>query len=121
MGLFSRSRLPSLRRRSGAGTAATTKVDVDAAAVHLQQFHASRQGVEAFVEPATTITPTTLLLIAETGEWTRRPVDDPRAATDLARRLGVPVYDINLVGYPQRMRAWNASRAQREREAGPPG
>lgn len=118
MGLFSRSRLPRLRRGSGAGTPAAAKADVDAAAAHLEQFTASRRGVEAYVEPATTITPTTLLLIAQTGEWTRRPVNDPRAGASLARRLGVPVYDINLVGYPQRMRTWNANRAAREQDSG---
>ena len=30
------------------------------------------------------------------------------AAFDLARSLGVPVYDVNQTGYPQRMREWNS-------------
>ena len=33
----------------------------------------------------------------------------------LAKELGIPVYDINLTGYPQRMRDWNA-RQRREQD-----
>jgi hypothetical protein len=29
-------------------------------------------------------------------------------AFDLARSLGVPVYDVNQTGYPNRMREWNS-------------
>lgn len=68
----------------------------------------TRVGVEAFIEPATTVTPPTVLLIATTGEWTRRRVANQNVIRDLAERLNVPVYDVQLVGYPQRMRDWNA-------------
>ena len=37
-------------------------------------------GVEAYVEPRTTVTDTTILLVAHDGEWTRRRVDGPRGA-----------------------------------------
>jgi hypothetical protein len=95
------------RSRGGAGSSTPAP---GAARAHLEQFARSRTGVEAFVEPATTVTPTTLLLVAADGEWTRRPAPDPRSAAEFARRLGVPVYDINLTGYPQRMRDYNARR-----------
>ncbi len=75
---------------------------------HLEDFVRTRRGVEAFIEPATSVTPPTVLLIATTGEWTRRRVHDRTVIRDLAEKLAVPVYDVQLVGYPQRMRDWNA-------------
>jgi hypothetical protein len=89
---------------------------------HLEEFVRSRRGVEAFVEPRTAVTETTVLLIAHDGEWTRRRVHGPEAARRFAHRLSIPVYDVALVGYPQRMRDYNerrkrAARAERTREA----
>ena len=78
----------------------------------LEAFARSRRGVEAYVEPATTVTTTTMMLIAHDGEWTRRRVPDERRAFELARGLGIPVYDARLVGYPQRMRDWNSRQAK---------
>jgi hypothetical protein len=77
---------------------------------HLEQFARSRKGVEAFVEPRTTVTETTVVLVATDGEWTRRRVEGPAAARDLGRRLAIPVYDVAAVGYPKRMREWTARR-----------
>jgi hypothetical protein len=37
-------------------------------------------------------------------------VHDARTAHELANRLGVPSYDAAVVGYPQRMRDWNARK-----------
>lgn len=73
----------------------------------LKKFVKSRTGVEAFVEPATTMTTTTMLLVANDGEWTRRRVKDPQAAQDIARKMEIPVYDAQIVGYPPRMREYN--------------
>ena len=75
---------------------------------HLEGFARDKTGVEAFVEPPTTVSATTVVFVANTGEWTRRRVRDARAAHELANRLGIPSYDAALVGYPQRMRDWNA-------------
>lgn len=75
---------------------------------HLEEFARSRRGVEGFIEPRTTVTETTLLLIAHDGEWTRRRVDDPQSARQFAHKLSMPIYDVALVGYPQRMRDYNA-------------
>jgi hypothetical protein len=91
------------RKRRGTlrtGTSLDTK--------HLQDFIATRSGVEAFVEPRTTVTDTTILLVAADGEWTRRRVDGPTGAADFARKQSIPLYDAAVVGYPQRMRDYNA-------------
>lgn len=99
------------RRSPAAGGRAEQRAEVGAVRQHLEQFVTSRRGVEAYIEPATTVTPPTVLLIAATGEWTRRRVNQD-IIRDLASRQNVPVYDVQLVGYPQRMRDWN-ERAKR--------
>jgi hypothetical protein len=82
--------------------------DLASAREHLVEFVRTRRGVEAYVEPATNITATTVVLIAHDGEWTRRALPSRPVAFDLARSLDVPVYDVNLTGYPRRMREWTA-------------
>jgi hypothetical protein len=94
------------RRRSSAGVRTAGRED----ATHLEEFARSRRGVEAFIEPRTTVTETTVILIAHDGEWTRRRVASPAAARQFGARLGIPVYDVALVGYPQRMRDFNERR-----------
>jgi hypothetical protein len=89
------------------------RAEVERVRSHLEDFVRSRTGVEAYLEPPTTVTPTTVVLIAASGEWTRRRLPDPGVVRDLAVRLAVPVYDVQLVGYPQRMRDWN-ERVRRE-------
>lgn len=74
---------------------------------HLGDFVASHAGCEAFIEPPTRVTQTTMVVVADTGEWTRRRVPDPIAARKVAQELKVPVFDVNLSGYPSRMREWN--------------
>jgi hypothetical protein len=101
MGLFGRIRAKRTERSE-----ATTASD------HLAEFVRSRDGVEAFLEPTTQISGTTLLLVAATGEWTRRRVPGPDAARSFAKKHKVPLYDAGVVGYPQRMREWD--RRQKE-------
>jgi hypothetical protein len=74
----------------------------------LVSFARSRRGIEAFLEPATAITPMTLLLVAGDGEWMRRPVSDAKQAARFAHRHGLPLYEAERVGYPRRMREWSA-------------
>lgn len=112
MGLFRR------RARGAAdgadGAAASPREAQQATVAHLADFVRTRVGVEAYVEPVTSVTQTTVVLIATTGEWTRRRVPDARTAHRIARDLGIPCYDVQLTGYPQRMRDWNARlRARR--------
>jgi hypothetical protein len=79
---------------------------------HLEQFVASRRGVEGYVEPRTAVTETTIVLVAADGEWTRRRIDGPEVARRLSRELAIPVYDAQVTGYPQRMRDWSARQKE---------
>jgi hypothetical protein len=94
------------RQAPGSLDRAASRDDLD----HLEAFARSRRGVEGFVEPSTAMTATTIVLVAGDGEWTRRRIAGPDAARDLGRRLGMPVYEAAIVGYPQRMRDWTAQR-----------
>jgi hypothetical protein len=90
------------------------RVDQQAVRRHLADFVASRRGVEAYVEPPTNVTATTIILIAYDGEWTRRAAGSRESAFDLARSLEVPVYDVLQTGYPARMREWNSRQRRRD-------
>jgi hypothetical protein len=109
MALFGRRSRPGQLRTGNAG-------DME----HLARFVATRAGVEAYLEPRTTVTETTVVLIAASGEWTRRRVRGADAAREFARKNGVPLYDVGVIGYPQRMRDWTAQR-KAAGEIGPPG
>jgi hypothetical protein len=113
--LFSRG-----RRRAG-GDPALGRSERAAAERALEEWIAARRGVEVFVEPRTTVTSTTMLLVAHDGEFTRRPVADAAAARAFARAHTLPVYDAAIVGYPQRMRDYSRRqtllRKQSERGA----
>lgn len=104
------------RTRSAAAPApgrAEQRAEVERVRRDLEEFVRTRVGVEAYIEPPTTMHPPTIVLIATTGEWTRRRLPDREVVHDLAGRLAVPVYDVQLMGYPQRMRDWN-ERVKRE-------
>jgi hypothetical protein len=112
MGLFG-------RMRPWGGRAATSQrgrgtEEARVARRHLQEFVRTRAGVEAYVEPATAVLPPTVVLVAASGEWTRRRVTDDA----MVRDLGIPVYDARLVGYPGRMREWNAQLKRGEQDRG---
>jgi hypothetical protein len=96
----------SRKRRTASGSLDRAADRTDLA--HLEDFLVTRRGVEGFVEPATSVTATTLVLVAHDGEWTRRRVADRQAAFDLCRKHAIPVYDAAVRGYPQRMRDWSA-------------
>ena len=82
---------------------------------YLREWTRSHAGVEAFVEPRTAVTETTVLLVAADGEWTRRRIDGPDVARRLSRDLAIPVYDAQVTGYPQRMRDWSAKQSDKLR------
>lgn len=107
VGLFKR------RRRTASGAVVSDRDASRADLAALREFAESRSGVEAYVEPKTTVTQTTLVLVASDGEWTRRRIPNEKAAADLARSLRIPIYDANRVGYPQRMRDYNARNSAR--------
>ena len=112
MGLFSRlrgrGRHGAYDGRRGTLDRGSARADLD----HLEQFVSSRRGVEGYVEPRTAVTETTIVLVAADGEWTRRRIAGPDVARRLSRDLGVPVYDAQVTGYPQRMRDWTARQKQ---------
>ncbi|HEV8165209.1 MAG TPA: hypothetical protein VGR74_12305 [Actinomycetota bacterium] len=81
-----------------------TADDLDA----LREFARTRTGVEFYVEPETMVTDTTAVAIAADGEWIRRRVGSPQVIRQVAKQLSLPVYDVQIVGYPERMRAYNA-------------
>ena len=105
MGLFRRKQRPGTLRRADSDDLA-----------HLVAWASERRGVEAYVEPKTAVTDTTVALVAHDGEWTRRRVEDPEAARELGKRLGIPVYDVHATGYPARMREWTRRRAEAEKQ-----
>jgi hypothetical protein len=112
MGLFDR-----LRGRGPAGGGGNRRSTLDrgsqrADLTHLEQFVATRRGVEGFVEPRTAVSDVTLLLVAHDGEWTRRRVPSVDWAHRFANRHGVPSYDAAVVGYPARMREYNRRKKQ---------
>jgi hypothetical protein len=108
LGVRRRNRLGTLRAAAGGDTA------------HLREWALGHRGVEAFVEPRTTVTDTTMLLVDADGAWTRRRIDGPDAARKLAHSLRIPVYDVQLVGYPQRMRDHDARERIQQKRAREP-
>ena len=62
------------------------------------------------MEPKTTVTETTVVLVAHDGEWTRRRVASTDAARSFARKHSIPIYDAGIVGYPKRMREYTARK-----------
>jgi hypothetical protein len=104
------------RFRGGRSVWGAVGADPEADLYYLQQWVAEHAGVEAFVEPRTTVTDVTVVLVAADGEWTRRRAGGDAGARRLSERLQIPVYDVQKVGYPQRMRDYDArNRIERER------
>ena len=91
----------SLRKKRKAGTVrGASKQDT----AHLDEWAASRRGVEAYIEPRTHVTETTVVLVAHDGEWTRRRIASFDAAMAFGKKREIPVYEVERVGYPKRMR-----------------
>jgi hypothetical protein len=107
------------RFRSGRSVArAGTDVGPAADQRYLRDWAAARTGVEGYVEPQTNFSDVTVVLVANDGEWTRRRVGGATGARRLGEQLGIPVYDVQRTGYPQRMREYDARlRAERRRAA----
>jgi hypothetical protein len=78
---------------------------------YLRQWTAQRRGVEAFIEPETLVNEMSVVLVDDTGDWTRRRIGGPKGVDVIIQDLGVRVYDAEKTGYPQRMR----DRLERDR------
>jgi len=100
--MFDRLRAKRAERRDQAKTA-------DATDLALSEFVASRPGVQAWVEEATGFNRASVLLVAGSGEWIRRPVIDTDWGRDFAVDHGLTCYTAGVDPYPQRMRDWDAA------------
>jgi hypothetical protein len=78
--------------------------------VELEAFVAERKGLEGFIEPRTPTSATTLLLVDRDGDHRRAPVREPADAVAFCERLGIPVYDAQVIGYPKRMKEFDRRR-----------
>ena len=67
--------------------------------------------IEGFVEPETVVNEMSVVLVDGDGDFIRRSIGGPKGIDVIAKRLGIPVYDVEETGYPQRMR----ERIERER------
>lgn len=103
MSLFDRFRRK--RRHPGGDPSGRTLTE-------LRDFMTSRDGVEAYVEPPTSVYAMSLCLVAADGEYLRRPVKDELQARKVCTEHGVPVYDARIVGYPRRMREYQKGERQ---------
>ncbi|MDQ0379854.1 oxidoreductase [Amycolatopsis thermophila] len=103
-----------LKRRRGGGKPGTLRRPSDADLRHLEGWAAARHGVEAYVEPRTTVTEATVVLIAHDGEWTRRRIGSLDAAQQFGRKRSIPVYEVAKVGYPKRMREYTQRQKRQQ-------
>uniref|UniRef100_UPI001F14B6AD hypothetical protein n=1 Tax=Modestobacter sp. KNN46-3 TaxID=2711218 RepID=UPI001F14B6AD len=118
MGLIDRLRSRRARGAAGDGRGRRGTLDRPSGSAdlsHLEQFVATRRGVEGYVEPRTAVTETTILLVAADGEWTRRRIDGP----DTARKLPTfgqgpfPVVAVAGLGAPQADGSYSAEAVRR--------
>ena len=80
------------------------------ALAQLEPFALERKGVEGFIEPQTATNPITLLLVDRSGESVRAPVEHVNDAYRFCEGIGIPIYDAAVVGYPKRMKDFEAGR-----------
>lgn len=89
-------------RRGRSGPPSDTFDDAE-----LLAFARSRRGVEVYLEPRTKLYGTSVLLVADDGEYLRRPVPDAATVRRFCDRHGIPVYDAARTGYPRRVRDYD--------------
>jgi hypothetical protein len=95
--LFDRFGRKKREKPGGPGPSAKTLAEI-------KDFIATREGVEAYLEPPTAVYAMTVCLVAANGEYLRRAVKDERQARQIATEHGTPLYDARKVGYPARMK-----------------
>lgn len=76
-------------------------------ASELLAFARSRRGVEVYLEPRTKLYGSSVLLVADDGEYLRRPVPDAATVRRVCDEHGIPVYDAARTGYPRRVRDYD--------------
>ena len=75
----------------------------------LNEFILTRPGVAAWVEEPTGFNKASILLVAGSGEWLRRPVPDTDWGREFAADAQLTCYTAGIDPYPQRMRNWDAA------------
>ena len=78
----------------------------------MAEWARARKGLEGFIEPRTATNPTTLLLVDRDGDHRRAPVRAPVDAVRFCDKLGIPVYDARVIGYPKRMKDFEKGGAR---------
>jgi len=73
----------------------------------LLDFARSRSGVEVYLEPRTNLYGESVLLVADDGEYLRRPVPDAATVRRFCAEHAIPVYDAARTGYPRRVRDYD--------------
>lgn len=71
--------------------------------VKLGEWAQGRRGLEGFIEPRTATNPLTLLLVDRDGKYSRAAVTEAEEGARFCRDLGIPIYDAQVMGYPDRM------------------
>ena len=70
----------------------------------LEAFVKSHPGAEAYLEPQTATLDQSVLLVSTDGAWSRFVVADRSATVAFCKKIGVPLYDAAVVGYPHKHR-----------------
>jgi hypothetical protein len=68
------------------------------------EFLNTHQGVEAYVEPKTVMSPKSVVLVDDVGDWRRFELREDAYLRRLAAERGLPIFDAARTGYPARMR-----------------
>lgn len=67
-------------------------------------FLDTHEGVEAYVEPKTVVSPKSVVLVDAVGEWRRFELKEDAYLRRLSTERALPIFDAALTGYPARMR-----------------
>ena len=70
----------------------------------IEEFLNTHDGVEAYVEPETVISPRSVVLVDVDGGWRRFPLPEDAPLRRLSAERGIPIFDAARTGYPPRMR-----------------
>jgi hypothetical protein len=68
------------------------------------EFLDTHEGVEAYVEPKTVMSPKSVVLVDAVGEWRRFELQEDAYLRRLSGERILPIFDAALTGYPPRMR-----------------
>jgi hypothetical protein len=68
------------------------------------EFLNTHRGVEAYVEPKTVMSPRSVVLVDDLGDWRRFELREDAYLRRLSAERGLPIFDAARTGYPPRMR-----------------